>query len=120
LLRKQQPCVREYLGCDRLAGSEEQALPAAVYRPLVPLLNFFMPAQKLTGKTRIGSKEIKVYDQLQSPFRRLSEPEELPRDIKDALAAQCALYNPVELQHSVSKAIRGCLATDACVSGLLR
>jgi hypothetical protein len=26
------------------------------------LLNFFMPTQKLKSKTRVGSKEIKVYD----------------------------------------------------------
>ncbi|MDR2019827.1 MAG: hypothetical protein LBQ14_03585, partial [Treponema sp.] len=52
--------VREYVGYDRLEGLEEQALLAAVYAPLVPLLNFFMPTQKLTSKTRVGSKEIKV------------------------------------------------------------
>ncbi|MDR2482190.1 MAG: transposase family protein [Treponema sp.] len=103
--QKNGAAVREYAGYDRLAGCEEQALPAAVCRPLVPLLSFFMPAQKLTSKTRIGSKEIKVYDRPRSPFQRLSESEELPGQIKDALAAQCALYNPVELQHSVNKAI---------------
>jgi hypothetical protein len=86
LLRKQQPCVREYIGYDRLEGFEEQALLAAVYRPLVPLLNFFM-------------------DRPRSPFQRLSESEVLPREIKDALVRQYALYNPVELQHSVNKAL---------------
>ena len=97
--------VREYIGYDRLAGLEEQALLAAVYRPLVPLLNCFMPSQKLTSKTRVGSKEIKVYDAPHSPFQRLSESAELSQEIKDALAAQRALYNPVELQHHVNKAI---------------
>ena len=100
--------VREYVGYDRFAGLEEQALLSAVYRPLVPLLNFFMPTQKLKNKTRIGSREIKVYDLPRSPFQRLSESAELPLEIKDALAAQCALYNPVELQRHVNKAIRGC------------
>jgi hypothetical protein len=52
--------VREYSGYDRLCGLEEQALLAVVYRPLLPLLNFFMPTQKLKGKTRIGSKAIKT------------------------------------------------------------
>jgi hypothetical protein len=66
--------VREYAGYDRLEGFEEQALLAAIYKPLVPLLNFFMPTQKLSSKTRIGSKEIvetlfpKVYDEPKSPF----------------------------------------------------
>jgi hypothetical protein len=66
--------VREYAGYDRLSGSEEQALLAAVYLPLGPLLNFFMPTRKLTGKTRTGSKEIKVYDE---PRRRAKTPSRL-------------------------------------------
>jgi hypothetical protein len=97
--------VREYVGYDRLSGFEEQALLAAVYAPLVPLLNFFMPSRKLSGKTRIGSKEIKSYDEPRSPFQRLLECSELPQDCKDTLKAQYGLYNPVELQQNVNKAI---------------
>jgi hypothetical protein len=67
-----------------------------------------MPTQKLKSKTRVGSKAIKVYDQPRNPFQRFSQSEELPREIKDALAVQCTLYNPVELQHHANKAIRGC------------
>jgi hypothetical protein len=97
--------VREYVGYDRLAGFEEQALLAAVYRPLVPLLNFFMPTQKLKSKTRVGSKETRVYDEPKSPFHRLMENGELSREYKDTLDRQCALYNPVDLQQNVNKAI---------------
>jgi transposase InsO family protein len=97
--------VREYVGYDRLEGMEEQALLAAVYQPLAPLLNFFMPTQKLKSKTRVGSKELKVYDEPKSPFQRLMESPETPENTKNALLAQIALYNPVELQHTVNKAI---------------
>jgi hypothetical protein len=97
--------VREYAGYDRLEGFEEQALLAAVYSSLVPLLNFYMPTQKLKSKTRVGSKEIKTYDEPRSPFQRLMENGELPREYKDTLERQCALYNPVELQQDVSKAV---------------
>jgi hypothetical protein len=97
--------VREYIGYDRLEGIDEQALLAAVYQPLVPLLNFFMPTQKLKSKTRIGSKEIKVYDEPKSPFQRLLESPHTPQKTKDLLVQQIALYNPVELQHNVNKAI---------------
>ena len=97
--------VREYVGYSRLEGTQEQALLSAVYRSLVPLLNFFMPTQKLKSKTRIGSKEIKVYDEPRSPFQRLIESAELHQDIKKNLHAQIALYNPVLLQHNVNKAI---------------
>jgi hypothetical protein len=97
--------VREYAGYDRLSGIVEQALLATVYTSLVPLLNFFMPTQKLISKIRVGSKEIKKYDAPRSPFIRLIECKELPQADKDALLAQCALYNPVLLQHTVNKAI---------------
>jgi transposase InsO family protein len=97
--------VRSYVGYDRFEGLGEQALLAAIYKPLVPLLNFFMPAQKLKSKTRIGSKEIKVYDEPKSPFQRIIESMEASRKTKDTLAARIALYNPVELQHNINKAI---------------
>jgi hypothetical protein len=48
---------------------------------------------------------MKVYDEPRSPFRRLLECARLPREYKDSLQAQCALYNPVELQQNVNKAI---------------
>ena len=97
--------VREYAGYDRLEGLEEQALLAAVYKPPVPLLNFFMPTQKLKSKMRVGSKEIKVYDEPRSPFVRLTEKSGLPQACKDPLNTRCVLYHPVELQQHVSKAI---------------
>jgi transposase InsO family protein len=97
--------VRTYVGYDRLEGFEEQAFLAAAYIPLVPLLNFFMPAHKLKSKTRVGSKEIKVYDEPKSPFQRLMESPKISQKIKDTLQAKIALYNPVELQHNVNKAI---------------
>jgi hypothetical protein len=64
-----------------------------------------MPAQKLKSKTRIGSKEIKVYDDPKSPFVRLTENSGLPQTYKDTLKTRRALYNPVELQRNVNKAI---------------
>src|SRR5215510_13392466 len=97
--------VREYVGYDRLEGFEEHALLAGIYGPLMPLLNFFMPTRKLKSKTRIGSKEIKVYDEPQSPFQRLMESPHTPQKTKEALLTQIALYNPVKLQHNVNKAI---------------
>jgi hypothetical protein len=64
-----------------------------------------MPTQKLKSKTRVGSKEIKVYDEPRSPFQRLMEPTGPAQEIKDRLTEQIALYNPVGLQHNVNKAI---------------
>jgi hypothetical protein len=103
--QKNAAVVREYVGYDRLEGIQEQALLAAIYRPLAPLLNFFMPTQRLKSKTMVGSKEIKVYDEPRSPFQRLMDSAELPQLTKDSLEKHISLYNPVELQHNVNKAI---------------
>jgi hypothetical protein len=103
--------AREYSRLYRLEGLEEQTLLATVYKPLVPLLNFFTPSQKLSRKTRAGFKEIaetlfpKVYDNPQSPFQRLIKCAKLPEVYKDTLKAQCSLCNPVEFQRNVNKAV---------------
>jgi len=97
--------VREYVGRDRLEGFEELALLADIYSSLVPLLNYFMPTQKLKNKIRIGSKETKSYDEPRSPYHRLIECPGLSEEIKNSLSNQILLYNPVELQQNVNKAI---------------
>ena len=97
--------VREYVGYDRLEGVEEQKLLADIYHHLPPLLNFFMPTRRLKSKTRVGSREIRVYDEPRSPFQRLIESAEVSQELKDSLLKQIALYNPVELQQNVNKAI---------------
>ena len=97
--------VREYIGYDRLEGAARQARLAEVYRPLVPFLNFFMPTMKLESKVKVGSKEIKKYDEPRSPYQRLLESDALSPEVKAELTRLYGLYNPVQLQHNVNKAI---------------
>jgi hypothetical protein len=59
----------EYADYDRIEGEAFRDCLAAVYRSLVPLLNFFMPAMKLESKVKAGSQEIRKYDAPRSPFR---------------------------------------------------
>jgi hypothetical protein len=97
--------VRQYIGYDRLEGDALQVRLAEVYRPLVPLLNFFMPTMKLAHKVKVGSKETRTYDEPRSPYQRLLESADLPPETKVELTRLCGLYNPVHLQHTVNKAI---------------
>ena len=90
--QKNAAVVREYVGYYRLEGIQEQALLADIYRPLAPLLNFFMPTQRLKSKTRVGSKEIKVYDEPRSPFQRLMDSAELPQVTKDSLETRKSIF----------------------------
>jgi hypothetical protein len=62
-------------------------------------------------KENIGN--LKVYDEPRSPFQRLMESGELSRERKDALATQCALYNPVQLQQPCQQGYLA-LASAAC------
>jgi hypothetical protein len=103
--QKNDKCVREYIAYDRLTSNDELALLNAVYRSLEPLLDFFMPTMKLSSKIKIGSKEIKKYDEPRSPYIRLMESPTLNRNVKDNLLRLYRLYNPVLLQHDVNKAV---------------
>jgi hypothetical protein len=112
--------VREYIGYDRMEGEALRDRLAAIYRPLVPLLNFFMPTMKLVSKVKVGSKEIKKYAAPRSPYQRLMESEALPPEVKAELARLCGLYNPVRLQHHVNRAIlalREAIAAQSPSSG---
>jgi hypothetical protein len=60
---------------------------------------------KLESKVKVGSKEIKKYDAPRSPYQRLLESEALSSEVKAELTQLCGLYNPVQLQHNVNKAV---------------
>jgi hypothetical protein len=64
-----------------------------------------MPTMKLVSKVKVGSKEIKTYDEPRSPCQRLLESEALSPEVKAELTRLGGLYNPVHLQHNVNKAI---------------
>jgi hypothetical protein len=103
--KKNDKCVREYIGYDRLTTDKELVCVNQIYKYLNPLLNFFMPTMKLISKTKVGSKEIKKYDKPRSPYKRLMESPELSEEVKVALTKLYELYNPVILQHNVNKGV---------------
>jgi len=109
--QKNNSCVRHFTGYDRLCSDEELNALAAIYRPLCPLLNFFIPTQKLISKKRLGSKIIKVYHKENlSPYQRLMACADLPDKVKARLGELYKTYNPVLLQTEVNKAV---LALDS-------
>jgi transposase InsO family protein len=103
--QKNDKCVREYIGYDRMTTNDQLALLNSVYPSLEPLLDFFMPTMKLLSKVKVGSKEIKKYDKPVSPYHRLMESSALSRNVKDSLQQLYRLYNPVLLQNDVNKAV---------------
>jgi transposase InsO family protein len=106
--QKNNAFVRNYVGYSRFDTDRELAALGKVYTSLCPLVNFFIPNKKLLSKTTVGSKTAKVYDKPKTPYLRLLESS-ISQEEKDTLAALRSLYNPVELQHSVHKAVNALL-----------
>jgi hypothetical protein len=79
-----------------------------------------MPTMKLVSKVKVGSKEIKKYDAPCNPSQRLLESDALSGEVKAELTRLYGLYNPVQLQHLVNKAIlalREAIAAQSHSSG---
>jgi hypothetical protein len=75
-----------------------------------------MPTMKLESKVKVGSKEIKKYDALHCPYQRLLESDALSPEVKAELTLLCGLYNPVQLQQDINKAVLALRETVAARS----
>jgi hypothetical protein len=60
---------------------------------------------KLENKVKVGSKEIEKYDEPCRPYQRLLESGELSAEVKAELRRCYGLYNPIQLQQNVNKAL---------------
>ena len=108
--QKNNAFVRNYVGLARYDTDSEYDALGRVYAYLCPLLNFFVPNRKLLSKTTEGSKTVKTYDkELKTPYQRLMESG-IPQEYKDRLTATKALYNPVQLQQNVHRAVNALIA----------
>jgi hypothetical protein len=106
-------CVRNFVGYHRFTADAERAALERVYRSLCPLLNYFIPTQKLLSKTRVGSKIKKVYDtNIISPFQRLIASPDLADGHKAELAMRFGLYDPVVLQQEVHDAVAALMSLN--------
>ena len=106
--QKNNACVRNFVGYGRFSSAAERDALAAVYRPLCPLLNYFMPTLKLLSKTRVGSKIKKAYDtKVLSPYQRqrLLASADLGDEAKGELIRRHGLYDPAALQREVHDAV---------------
>ena len=105
--------VRNFIGYRRFTGAAGRDALDAVYRSLCPLLNYFIPTQKLLSKTRVGSKIKKVYDtKIQSPYLRLLASADLSDGAKAELARRFEQYDPVRLQREVHDAVAALLSLN--------
>jgi hypothetical protein len=90
--------VRRLIGYERYASRAALGVLSRIYDILRLYVNFFQPTMKLWSKTRHGSKVRKVYDQAQTPYRRLLASGVVDKGMLQTLAAIYAGLNPVRLK----------------------
>jgi hypothetical protein len=84
--QKNNACIRKYAGYYRFDSPDERDAFNVLYRSLCPLLYYFLPAMKLIGKARVGSRLRKVYEKIpKSPYQRLLESPDLSDEVKGEL-----------------------------------
>jgi hypothetical protein len=98
--------VRKAVGYHRYDTDEETAALAEVYRLLCPLVNFWYPSIKVTGKERLENGKLKKsYGAPQTPYQRLLESPDLSVNVKEELRRRAAATNPVTLQRLENQAV---------------
>lgn len=111
--QKNYSCVRNFIGYYHFSAIAEHDALAAVYKSLCPLLNYFIPTQKLLSKTRVGAKIKKVYDKnVISPYQRLIASPDLSYEVKAGLDRRFGRLDPVKLQQKVNEAVDALMALN--------
>jgi hypothetical protein len=98
--------VRKTIGYFRFDTPAEQKALAEVYQCLCPLLNYWYPTMRLTGKTMLDNGRYKkIYEKpAKTPYQRLLESPDVSEDCKAELRWRKTLYNPVLLKSSLDAA----------------
>ena len=99
--------VRQWLGYDRLDNPEVVPLMNDLYKTEWRLFhNFFCPSVKLLSKERVASKTIKRYDKPKTPYQRILESPDIPKETKDKLTAQFNTLNPFDLRNALEEKLK--------------
>jgi hypothetical protein len=96
--------VKKYVGYLRYNTKEELKVLNDLYRNELRLYkNFCQPVIKLVSKERIGGKIHRKYDIPKTPYQRVIESKEIPKDKKQELKRIYESLNPAELKRIIDK-----------------
>ena len=94
--------VRKVFGYLRYDSYEELAIMNGLYCNELRLYkNFFQPVMKLQSKERIGGKVKRRYEVAKTPYQRLIDSNEIPKELKDELKGIYLSLNPAELKRNI-------------------
>jgi hypothetical protein len=107
--------VRQTVGYGRFEAKEQCDVLNEIYDRLRLLTNFFMPSQKLVGKSRDGGRVTRTLDKPLSPYRRVLASEHVPQADKDVLTRLFGTLDPVRLRREVAGLVERlyCMSTDS-------
>jgi hypothetical protein len=98
--------VRQLLGYDRIEHAALVPQINELYRTWGLLHNFFCPTFKLQSKTRQGSKTVRKYGPLQTPYERLRDSPHLSSTQKEQLLARWQQLNPLQLKAQLEEQLK--------------
>jgi hypothetical protein len=106
--------IRRFVGYQRLSGLVAGQCLARLYAMVRLYVNYFQPSFKLRSKTREGTKVKKLYHKPATPCDRLLAHASVSTAAKEALRAELAPLDPLEILHQIRE---GQSALAALVSG---
>jgi len=110
--QKNWPLVRKILGYDRFDTQFQLDLINDLYDNELRLyLNFFQPTMKLKEKVRVGAKYKRKYDIPKTPYQRVLECEEIPKEKKEKLKKVYVRLDPVNLKRDIDRKVARIIKT---------
>ena len=97
--------IRRQVGYQRYSSKAAYEALSDLYTVLRLYLNFFQPVLKLVAKSRQGARIHKVYDEAQTPYRRLLKSGVLTEDKKQELSNVYDALNPVTLREQIGQTL---------------
>ena len=93
--------IRRFVGYRRFSGLIAGQCLARLYEMVRLYVNYFQPSFKLRSKTREGAKVKKQYHKPATPCERLLAHASVSTAAKEALRAELAPLDPLELLHQI-------------------
>ncbi len=99
--------VRRTVGHFRYDTKAELNLLNDLYfNELCPYKNFFQPTIKLIAKERVAGHIKRKYDQPKTPYQRVMENQNIPKEVKDELQKIYESLNPAGLKRNIDQRLQ--------------
>lgn len=96
--------VRKWVGYTRFEYPEIVDALNDLYDVLTPYLNHFIASRRIISKTRVDAKwKVVRESRALTPYQRILERKEVPRDIKARLRAEHEKLNPLHMKREIDR-----------------